>query len=1019
MKKKVALVSLLAGFSCVCASIVGLNLGAQAETATLDGVDFQAEYTLFSQVEIPVSQISYKNQQYDATVKVVQPDGTACIVGNEEFQVEQVGVYKVIYYAVVGGDYVSVEKEFTVSNRSVSFDGDKSSYYYGADETYSTATDGTPLNGIVVSLAQGETMYYNRIIDLKELAGQQVFSMFTAPEAEPLQDVEQLCFTFTDVYDPTNYVVVRVKANSSEAASNNKVYCDTKASVHSWHAGMEPYVGDVAVSIAGGSYAVTHDSIEYGSPITYSLGGYIASSRKLGDIQYGVEFDLETNFVYSVTNLQKVPIADLDHPLCFDTPWGGFTTGEVFLSVTGASFNSATAGIVFTYIAGHDLSAQDFHTEKKPLVTVDFGEYDKNSAPNAFVGENYKIFPATAYDVYDGDLRTVTKVYYGYHTNNPTRVGVVNGAFKPNREGVYTIEYSAVNAKGLKTVYTLDINAVSSNDKLNVELDGKLTTLGVGDKGKIVSDYELINVSGHGKTKITVILKGNESVRYDIGEDLIFQPLYTGTYTITFEISDYLFEKTETFECTVTAEGGKPIIQDTPKLPHYLIKGKQYTLPDLYGYELRSGSPILKKCDVYVEEEGKARQLLPESVYTPTAGTEATFVYVLSDGVATAERKFDVSIVDTKNGGSFNTASYFVSAQGTSATTSSSVELYANADAEWEFINLLAANKVEWRIRTVQGQLNFEYMYFRLEDAVESNRALTVALTRNGDLIDVIVNGESRAIISKSFTDFTTKDLAMSYEDAFSLFTIDGSTQITVNKYADGKDFEGFPSGHVVWKAGVSGVTGNAKIAIRKINNQNIPSLSADNAAPLVYYTSIRGYRTIGDKVTFAVATPCDVLDPEVSFTWYVMNFDGEYVRADDGTLLDGTQAMNKAYVYTITKLGTFDVVYEAKDSNGKGEEYGYAFQSVDTAPPTIELSNVVRKGNVGDKITVANYVISDNSGTDNIQTYVFVIASDGQIQRITGKTFDAKKAGNYTVQIFAMDVNGNIAIESYEVNIA
>ena len=103
----------------------------------------------------------------------------------------------------------------------------------------------------------------------------------------------------------------------------------------------------------------------------------------------------------------------------------------------------------------------------------------------------------------------------------------------------------------------------------------------------------------------------------------------------------------------------------------------------------------------------------------------------------------------------------------------------------------------------------------------------------------------------------------------------------------------------------------------------------------------------------------------------------------------------------------------------GKGEEYGYAFQSVDTAPPTIELSNVVRKGSVGDKITVASYSVSDNSGTDNIQTYVFVIASDGQIQRITDKTFDAKKAGTYTVQIFAMDVNGNIAIESYEVNIA
>ncbi len=1024
MKKKIIIASVLGALCCSFCSVAFLKSDTRVSAATLENIEFNSEYTLHSQIEIPESKITYQDEEHDANVKVIKPNGNAIAVDGGILDADQVGVYKVIYYTVVNGNYVSVERNFTVSNRSVSFSGEKSSYFYGSHEKYATTSgkysdvgEKEELKGLVVSLAQGETMYYNPIIDLNQLTGRQVFSMFTTPQEEPLADATVILFRFTDIYDPTNYVVVRAKANGTEAATNNRIYCDVKASVHSWHAGMEPFNGDAAVSIAGGSYAVTADSIEYGSPITYSLGGYVGSTTCIGDIQYGVEFDLTTNFVYSKTELQKCPIADLDHPLCFDTPWEGFTTGEVFLSVSASGYNASNVGIVFTDIAGHDLETADFHTEKAPLVQADLGEYNETAVPNAFVGEKYKLFPADAYDVYDGELSPIVKVFYGYHSTNATRIGIENGCFTPNRKGIYTIEYSAVNAKGIRSVYTVDVEAVESDEHLGISIFGKTETVGIGQKAKIIESYELTNVAGNGKTVITATLNGNKNVRYVIGEDLIFQPRYAGEYTVLIEYSDYLFAKTESFTCIVTVEGGSPLINDTPKLPNYLIKGKSYTIPELFGYEFTTGEPKEKICEVYIEEEGKARRPLTDKVYTPTDGEKVSLVYVVSDGTASAEERFELKIVDTMKSGMLDTATYFASETGTAIAKTDSVLLETTEDGSWEFINLLVARKVEWRLRTLQGATNYGYLDFYLQDAVQPNKTVEISLTRNGDLLDVFVNGVNKATMPSSFSSFASSDLSVTYDGDFSLISINNATQITVDTYADGTKFEGFTSGSVVFKVGVSDVSGDAKIAFRKINNQNIRALSVDKTAPLVYYTMHRGYQTIGDTITFDAAYAGDVLDPCVTLKYYVIDQDGNYIVANDGTKLDGTQATDKVYEYTIKKIGTFEVLYEVEDSSGQNEEYSYVIHSVDTIAPNIQLTGGNRSGKAGDKITIATAKISDDFGAT--ESYVFVIFPNGRIEQVIGKSFVATEKGTYTVQFLAFDTNGNIVVESYDVLIS
>ena len=147
-----------------------------------------------------------------------------------------------------------------------------------------------------------------------------------------------------------------------------------------------------------------------------------------------------------------------------------------------------------------------------------------------------------------------------------------------------------------------------------------------------------------------------------------------------------------------------------------------------------------------------------------------------------------------------------------------------------------------------------------------------------------------------------------------------------------------------------------------------------------------------------------------------VTDQNGNYVTADDGTKLDGTQPANVAYTFTIDKFGTYEVAYEAYDSALALAPYSYVIHSVDTQSPTIRLENMVTTGKVGEAISLANYEVDDNLGKEGLSVFVSVIYPNGTVKAVNAKAFTAQVAGRYTVQYLVFDVEGNIAYASYEV---
>lgn len=223
----------------------------------------------------------------------------------------------------------------------------------------------------------------------------------------------------------------------------------------------------------------------------------------------------------------------------------------------------------------------------------------------------------------------------------------------------------------------------------------------------------------------------------------------------------------------------------------------------------------------------------------------------------------------------------------------------------------------------------------------------------------------------------------------------------------------------VVLKAGVSGVYGDAKISFRKINNQIIKETVKDKTMPIVYYSIHRGNYTIGDTVTFAVATAGDVLDPYTKLSFKVIDSNGNYITANDGTVLNGDQSCNVEYSYTIRSLGSFEVIYNAVDSGNTLAEYSYVIHSVDSTAPTITLINPVTSGNVGKTIEIASYSVSDDSGDDGIEVFITITDPNGVMQDMKDKSFKASFAGTYVIHYFVTDATGNVTLASYSITVS
>lgn len=983
---------------------------AVTEGARVVGVTLKDKYDRGSEFTLPYGQIEYKGTTVGATYKyLVFPDGKA--VAKDFCTLDESGVYTLVYVAGEGDAAVTAALTFRVERQLLKVSNAKSSATLGKDALANGRSN------VVVSIAAGDEFVYNNVIDLSDngRTDKSLIRFSLEPSTVGTADATSVIVKLTDAYDPDNYVLVNFENHSYEGSWADPQTRITAAAAGQLLTGVENYPGENKI------WSEANNEKRYGFPVYYSMVGKGAEEEELC-----IYFDASENQILSgCKNIWGAGeygpadmICDLDSAEFFSEPWGGFTTGEVILSVYANNYQASACNLVITEIDG---SSTFVLQEDKiaPQIEIDMQGYAEDELPSAVVGKEYALFGASAYDLLDGAREVRTSVYYRYDSEAPVLLSLSDGKFTPFRAGIYSAVYTASDLSGNEAVVTLAIEAKVS-DGLSVSVTDPVTRGKTGVKA-VLFDAEDVAYSGaSGRTSYTLSVvcdATGEEIEVDSSENS-FTPLRDGSYTVTVTAKDYSSIGTYTF--TFTAERNTmPQIKSEAVLPAYFVKGAQYDLPALYGFDYSSGQAVETRATVCVLENGVEKQLTGK--FIPSAAGTARVIYRIDVNGEIAEKCYDVPVVDVGFDSKYlYMERYFQTVTGTvnASAYSDYLSYTCTDDASVVWINALQTRNFTFNFK-VDGtknnvgaislyltdiahpskQLKFSYVnfngfaFFKVNDEAGSGTRLTANFTGGTDFFNLTLNSVAKT--------------AQASESA--------RTEITT--FLDGSEFTGFTNNTAYLTVAFEKVTGECAVNMYSLNRQNLNNAESDTTAPLLVVDALTGNRTPGEVLTFERATAADVLDPYVSLAFTIETSDGSYAKATDGTVMDGTEDAFRDYEVVFDRIGEYTVRYVATDTSGYTRNYVYVITVVDNTAPEVTLRDHKTTGKVGKSVAVAALNVKDNL-TETPSQVCYVRGLNGAYTPVENGRFTPKAAGIYTVFYMVWDDAGNYTFVSYDVTV-
>jgi hypothetical protein len=190
-----------------------------------------------------------------------------------------------------------------------------------------------------------------------------------------------------------------------------------------------------------------------------------------------------------------------------------------------------------------------------------------------------------------------------------------------------------------------------------------------------------------------------------------------------------------------------------------------------------------------------------------------------------------------------------------------------------------------------------------------------------------------------------------------------------------------------------------------------------DLLSPEISVNIEKGKKKLGEEVVIKATYVADVLDPDVEFKMYVKTPSKNYAVSKDGITLDETASSLRDYTVVANEYGTYEVYYEAVDTNNRRTIYSYVFTVVDTEPPVISLGGKITTAKVGDTVAVANAAVKDD--LTKCTLLIKVIYPNGSMVSLAGNSFVAAQAGEYVVYYFAYDETFNMTTVSYVITVS
>ncbi len=982
-------------------------------------------------------------KQYQSTAFLRDPNGKGYT--QAEIVLDTAGIYTVEYKAITeNGKLLKETQTFRCLSSLYSVNGKNATAKYGKFDKYPDAKE-----GVAISLTPSSEFVVNKVIDLSTMHNSYesnvefvpLLSFYVAPQTLFADDARQLHITLTDVHDANNKVTIDIKrveeVDPTAEYQYENVYI-TAYAPNQMKIGLEKREKGEFTWVDGNNYIV-HEGTQYGSSAIFSMSGGLESKGSFVEKQLlSIGWDFVENRVYSQSEkdgkIVKSIISDLDDDAIYDNLFNGFTTGEVYMSITASSFASASCQIVVTDIAGIEkdlLTKNSFQDVTAPQITIKTLDYEM--PPKAIVGKPYRVFTATSFDDYDKNIITNVSVYRGYTAVLPIKMSLIDGCFTPIEEGTYTIVYVAEDNAGNVTKKTLEVQAQSDIQQVQISLS-QTTNSGTVGKEFVVASASITH--GTGAHTLTVIAKHktNADISYEINQSTwSFRPLYAGEYDIVYRYGDYVETKETSYTVSIE-KGTTPYIPKDVILPEYALKNSFMQLPEQIGYVFDDGNAVQTQCEILVRQDYGDYVLLSSNVVKVTANETFTVVYRLPSKDSFYEVEYQIPVIDTGLGvaDSLDLTKYFVG--DCKADAQNDYVLFtANGQekdfAEIKFIKSLLAEEFQILFSTDVNYSGFENIVITLTDSIDKDVSISFTVFANEvgkTMVQLNGIGNPYAIDVDFFTQ-TDEYIKFKYNNELKRVEfIEDELIVTVDKDLSGKQFNGFASHFVHLKIELNGIENSVKdkagIRIIKINNQSISALKNDIYEPEITSRTIREERNIDDMQELLPTYSADVLDPYIYFEMKVFDPDREIVTAIDGTLLDNCDPF-KTYTIKLEKYGTYSVEYYALDGSGQQTYYSYIIKVADKIAPVATLKKLVEKGKVGDTIKIATVEATDNLDTELNVTW-FVKMPSGRVSSlyiddVQYNSFTAKEKGIYTVYCYVTDTAGNYTMKSYTVTIS
>lgn len=1020
----------LAGLLCCACIGVGATTVIQSQAATPEITEEYkpTEQVLNASFILPIRSFTLNGETKQATTWLISPSGE--IYDDPKPVLDEAGEWTVRFAVKFGDRVYHHEESFTVGKATYEVTGG-GSVALGSSEQYARSGE-----GLILTMPNGAKFSYNEVIDLSTIGKlESIIQYGNITSQVGKSDISNITLTLTDAYNPD--VWIKFIMDDPNASSSTIGYNSASCMRVTYSNAKGKELGLCSTDFW------TNNTFGFGTYIEHSFYGEQDYRDFLSSITYDEEKQVvHTNSKRWVSSAITLPdystlVADLGNngyenyygfvldATPFEEPFEGFSTNDVYLSLTCDGYNNPSTKIFIKSIAGADLTQRVSHDTHKPMINVKLGNYKEDALPIAKVGMPYSVFDAVAVDNELKNIAVKKAVYLMNGKQKLTSVSLKNGQFTPTAEGVYGISYTATDGYGNTVEKVVNVQAVNEVKKPKASLvEGYDVEVFYGEKIKLSGAIGTV-YSGE-ETVIAEIRKGGIPLAIGVEEYL---PTEIGKYRVAYTVRDYIGQETEVFYDVNVTYSKNPLLINKPIQPKGFIMGESYALtaPEAHDYYTKQGELQTVAAKVYVDE-GTGEKEIPNGVYTPNGDfSEVTlhFVYKTANGEARVSyENIPVIKIDDL---SVDMPKYFLTQEGVRVEqVEDGVLAWFEKDSQIEFIKPIPVKTTAFGMSVYSEKTGEETVVYNrakrvdvyLIDTLDETKRIKISLFNDNGNATFSVNDGHAESVSGNFLG----EAGLFYVSFNNLY---GSVKcspaaLTVKTFTDGSEYIGFSNDRAYVKIAVNGVEQGERFGwkVKSIGEQPMAARK-DFIPPII---SVNGIEKIAyelnEKVKTFTAYATDVLCENIDVKMSVLTSTYEPYTATDGTVLNMVDA-TKPYEIQLTEYGNYYIEYTAKDSNGVESIIQLVYSVVDKESPALKLDGGDKSCKVGDTIELPVATFSDNvSEIYSVQAYVMYTDPSGRCFLIDCIAEDGKLTATYTFnQVGKWKISYYVYDEAYNVS--